>query len=168
MSTFTGSAALHFYQMLWKGILEPEQKRLQKQIDEIARENIARGSPSGSMTVKGVIISSSARAVGVGARPVHPELEERLWSVHKAQKSFAVERQHIRHVVSFIVPDEYDFQNYRDSLSDVVANLIPNLKDMKRTRPECWHIMGNEQKMNQYFRARDTLEYYIGNMLVFG
>ena len=165
--SFTGSAALALYQLIYRNILEPESKRLQKQVDALARENIVRGSSSSSMIVKGVIMSASSRAVGIGAKPVHPELEDRLWQLHLAMKSFAVERNHIRHVTSFIIPDEYDDSNYRNALSDVVVNMIPRLKVLPRTRPECFFIMGQEAKMNQYYRARDTLEYYIGNLLVF-
>lgn len=165
--SFISSPALALYQLLYRHILEPESKRLQNQVDAISRENIVRGSPSSSMMVRGVIMSASSRAVGMGAKPVHPELEERLWQLHLAMKSFAVERNHIRHVTSFIIPDEYDEANYRNALSDVVVNMIPRLKNLPRTKPECWFIMGQEAKMNQYFRARDTLEYYIGNLLVF-
>lgn len=165
--SFTQSNALLLYQHLWKFILEPESKRLQKQIDAISRQNVAKGSPSSTMLLRGKVISSSARAVGIGAKPVHPELEEQLLTVYKAQMAFATERNHIRHVCSFIVPDEYSEQNFRDAMSDTIVSFVPRLKKLPRTRSECWFIIGQEQKMNQYFRARDTLEYYIGNLLVF-
>lgn len=155
------------YSNLYNSILEPESKRLQRQVDDISNRNLMKGANNFTMNLKGRLVFASQRHAGTRAAPVHKSLEAELIEVVEALDSYAKEREHIRHCTSFLLPEYANDQIIRDSLSDMIASYIPVYRNLDRRQPEMFHILGNEPLIEQWNKAKTALEYYIGNLLVF-
>lgn len=70
--------------------------------------------------------------------------------------------------MSTLIPADGTKQDVRNSLSNMIVDYIPELAKFPRTQPEAFHISSSEIKMRQWARAKERLEVYIGNILVFG
>lgn len=170
MSTlsFQASPAQIMYSHLWKHIFEPEYKRLLDQVQDISTKNIARGANTRAMLIRGKVVAPQGWTRGIHAQPVAPDLEEELWGVYEQIKDFTDKRQYIKNCCSFLIPnDYYEPQNVRDSLSDFVANYVPEYQKLSRTRPEMYHILHKPNLIRQWEKANYLIEFYIGNLLVY-
>lgn len=164
--TFPKSAPMRVYSLLYENILKPEDKRLQRKITSICDSNFTMGAKSNVITYKGQIFVPESR-VNAGAQPAHSSLTGQLDEIMLAQKRFAEDRSHIRQVMSFLIPEESGEGAWRDSLSDLIVEYIPQLKGIPRVDKEAFYIRQHPHRMAQWHKARERLEYYIGNLLVF-
>lgn len=166
---FQLSPSSYLYSLIYKYIFEPEMSRLYKQLDELASMNIAKGANTKVMMFDGNVIAPDRTiTLGVRAASVHPDLLDQVREVHSELKSFAYKRTYVKNCCSFLITQEVDYQDFRDSLSDMVVSYIPELKNIERTREEMFSIIHNESKVRQWTKAKEYIEYYIGNLLVYG
>lgn len=166
MASFPQSSANIMYGYFWKYIFEPEHKRLLDLVDDIALRNKARGGHP-VMTVQGQVIVPKQWIKGIIAKPVNKDLENELIQIKNELNEFVKQRQYIKNCCSFLIPEVYNHQDCRDSLSDIISNYIPEYKELPRTRPEMFYILHSPVKIRQWEKANYWLEFYIGNLLVF-
>lgn len=165
--TFPKTAAMRLYSLVYENILEPEGARVQRKVNNLCSRNHALGARSNSIVWEGQSLTPTNRLLGVMYDPPHPTLRGEAVELIAYTQSFAKDRDYIRQVFSFLVPEVSDNQDFRDSLSDIIADYIPQLKNLPRQRPEAFHIRPHPHKMRQWYAAKERLEHYIGNLLVF-
>lgn len=163
------SPSSYLYSLIYQSIFNPEIERLYKHLDELASMNVAKGANTKVMMFDGNVIAPDRTiTLGVRAAPVHPDLLDQVREVHNELKSFAYKRTYIKNCCSFLVSQDANYQEFRDSLSDMIVSYIPELQNLERTREEMFWIINDESKVRQWTKAKEHIEYYIGNLLVYG
>lgn len=166
---FQISPSSYLYSLIYQSIFNPEIERLYKHLNELSSMNVAKGANTKVMSFDGNIIAPDRTiTLGVRAAPVHPDLLDQVREVHNELKSFAHKRTYVKNCCSFLVSQDADYQEFRDSLSDMIVSYIPELKNHERTREEMFWIINDEAKVRQWTKAKEHIEYYIGNLLVYG
>lgn len=161
------STSLWAYSRIYKHILQKEMVRLDKLVEDISLRNIRKGAKSEAMIMGGEVFTAPSRMIGIKASLVHPDLVNELNDIYIEKMAFGKDRDFIKNTMSTLIPPDGTQQDVRDSLSNMIVDYIPELAKFKRSQPEAFYIANNEIKMRQWARAKERLEFYIGNILVF-
>ena len=162
------STPLWAYSLIYKHILQREMVRLDKLVEDISLRNIRKGAKSEAMIMGGEVFTAPSRMIGIKASFVHPELVDELNDIYAEKMAFGKDRDFVKNTMSTLIPPDGTQQDVRDSLSNMIVDYIPELAKFRRSQPEAFHIATSEIKMRQWARAKERLEVYIGNILVFG
>lgn len=165
---FEMSSAQVFYNLIYRNILVKETNRFNKQIADISNRNIVLGATSSVMLLNGKTIYGAFIVKGQKPSPIHESLKSELESLVAARSKLAQDSTYISNCCSFIIPERSTLQDWRNIVSDVIANNIPQLSTYSRTDVEMYTILNKPVHMKQWEKASYLIEYYIGNILVFG
>lgn len=159
--------SMKLYSLVFQSILKPEADRIQHKVDRLCSRNHELGASSNTIICDGKTLFPTRRLMAVRYDPPHPTLKNETVELVQYMNKFAKDREYISQVFSFLVPPHADMQQIRDSVSDLIADYIPALNKIPRKNKEAFYIRHNVSKMKQWYKAKESLEHYIGNLLVF-
>ena len=83
----------------------------------------------------------------------------------KAEVEF--DRLRVKQALSLLLKDVRTAQDLRDALPNQLVEMIDQIKDMKRSRPEGFTLMTDSRKIKQYQKLREKIEFYTAARLIY-
>lgn len=99
--------------------------------------------------------------------PLNPELVPELELILSERKVIADDKDSIRQALYLVLRDTVTYQDIRDALPNCLHQLIPECRNLPRTREEAFTIRGNERAFSQYIKIRDKIELYVAARLLY-
>lgn len=97
----------------------------------------------------------------------HPSLVPKILAHLADKKEIAFDKQRIKQALVLTLDHCRSRQDVRDALPNVLGELIPECKDIPRTRPEGFGIENHSRKSAQYEKLREKIEFYAAARLLY-
>lgn len=156
-----------YYSMIYNYILRFELETHNKQLIDISRRNIRLGANNVCFMHNGVVYL--AEYAIKGSKAAELKSQELINEVNLIQKSitvYAKHREYISHCLSFLVKDWFDYQDFRDVLSDDIVKHLPPLAKFNREKEPYFSIKNEPNKIAQWMKAEEYIELYLAYKLI--
>jgi hypothetical protein len=147
-------------------LFRKENERLDKARDEIIRQNLeASGGTTGGFFFMGM---HYGQPLYKGApSSLHPSLVQAMNDHIKDRRTVLWDKDRVKQSLLIALKDARTLQDIRDSLPNGIAEMIDQIKDMPRTRPEGFLLESQPRQHAQYFKLREKMEFYLAVRLLY-
>lgn len=165
-------------QVILANLFDAEQLRLTKEIDDIITENQNyRGLDNvGVLFSSGFYDFSWFKAPKPAFRgqkveaprrvSLHEDLHERMQAAVDEKARMEHDRKHITQMLKFLLEPARSLQDIRDTLPEVVVEVIPDLRGMPRQRPVGFTLKHPIHKQ-QLDRVTNRMAFYVAIKLMY-
>ena len=155
---------------LTSALFMAETKRLKKRELELVAENRSLSSEHyDGFFYQGQFytdLDRSLAAKGTKAS-LHPSLVPSMEKHIKDKKEVEFDRLRVKQALALLLKDVRTAQDLRDALPNQLAEMIDQIKDMERSRPEGFTLMTDSRKIKQYQKLREKIEFYTAARLLY-
>lgn len=151
-------------------LFEAEHRRLRKNEQGlVALHKEASGSDDDGFIFRGQFYTDLDQKImskGRKSSP-HPSLVPKVLAHIQDRKDIAFDKQMIKQALVLTLAHCRSRQDVRDALPNVLGELVPECKDLPRTRPEGFGIENHSRKSSQYEKLREKIEFYAAARLLY-
>lgn len=151
-------------------LMKPESTRLKKRELELVKENrkISSGNFDGFF-YQGKYYTDLDRAVAAkGIKSgLHSSLVQSMETFIKDEKTIKNDQQRIKQALALVLKDCRTAQDLRDALPNQLTEMIDQIKNLPRLRPEGFTLMHDPRKLSQYQSLREKIEFYTATRLLY-
>ena len=161
-SKLTSSKASYYTNTFSNYLFQKDTERLQKRVLDLVKENHqAGGSPDGFL-YRGVFYNNlRSNIFSKGQRGnLMPSMEDSMIQYLKDVKKTSDDRTKVRQVLANLLLPCKSEQDVRDVLPESLIEVIPELRQMPRTRPEAFTLV-TELHRSQYAEFKDLISIYL-------
>ena len=155
---------------LTSALFMAETKRLKKRELELVAKNRSLSSKHyDGFFYQGQFYTDLDRSIaakGIKAS-LHPSLVPRMEAHAKDKAEVEFDRLRVKQALALLLKDVRAAQDLRDALPNQLAEMIDQIKDMKRSRPEGFTLMTDSRKIKQYQKLREKIEFYTAARLLY-
>jgi hypothetical protein len=155
-----------FIRELTLEIFKSETRRLAKREISFVTENASLGGPADGFYFRGRLFSDLAphlRAKGQKGN-LHTSLISAVHEYLQDEKTTLFDKGRVQQALVVILKDCKSAQDVFDAvpntLHEAVRSLLPETRDLTRTREEAWTVLDNPRAYQQYLKLREKIEFY--------
>ncbi len=143
--------------------------RLNGVLQNLIEENQALGGPNVGFLFHGEFHSNLPirQRAAAPKQHIHASLMPAASQYVLEKRQLATDLKRIGHGLSIVLMPCKTTQDVRDALPDLVKDMVPDLKDLSRTRPEAFTIAGETFKMVDYKVTEDLIAFYVANQILY-
>lgn len=144
-------------------ILQHDKDRLRNQLNNINRENIKLGGMHYGFVYGGEFYTSlpakeRLKAVRIA---LDESLNAQMHDYVVTKKIIEQDKIRIEQTLHALLIGCITWQDVRDALPNGIAEILPETKDLPRTREEAFNLVGNERAKRQYERNSALIAKYL-------
>lgn len=160
---------LHLIEPIIRSLMGKEISRLEDWTAQLVVENQALGGHPYGFFYYGIIFSHYERrhTASEGLKAIDSSLTPQAHALHTATQKRRSDEQKLRQTLSVLLSRCRTRQDARDSLPEILAKSINELKTLPRERPEGFIIAKSTYHINQFNVAMDIVNYYTFNKMVY-
>lgn len=155
---------------LISALMKPENTRLKKRELELVKENrkISSGNFDGFFYQGSYYTDLDKSVASKGIKSgLHPSLVPSM-EIHVQDVKMVKNDQHrMKQALAIVLKDCRTAQDLRDALPNQLAEMIDQIKDLPRQRPEGFTLMADPRKFKQYQSLREKIEFYTATRLLY-
>jgi hypothetical protein len=154
---------------LLKILFDREDVQIKKRQQAMIAKHAQTGGSTDGFRHMGLIYSDLtgyARQKGAYGR-LHPSLLNEMDAILADQKMVAADRDRIKQALGIVLRDCRSFQDMRDALPNCMRDLIPECRNLERTREEAFTLVDNRRSYTQYMALREKIEFYVASRLLY-
>ena len=155
---------------LTDALFSAETRRLRKREFDLVAENRSLSSQHyDGFFFQGQFYTDLDRSLaskGIKAS-LHPSLVPSMERHIKDKKEVEFDRLRVKQALALLLKDVQTAQDLRDALPNQLAEMIDQIKEMKRSRPEGFTLMTDSRKIKQYQKLREKIEFYTAARLLY-
>ncbi|RRY03842.1 hypothetical protein [Brucella anthropi] len=145
-----------------------EQQLVRRELEMVSKNAALGGSPDGFRHLGMIYSHLSGRARTMGQyKSLHPSLVPEMGTISTERKVLDADRAKTTQALSLVLKDAKSFQDMRDALPNCLKDIVPELRDYERTRPEAFTLADNPRSYNQYNKLKDKIDYYAAARLLY-
>ena len=153
--------------------MKPDQDHHKELVEELVEKNHALGHTKSGFIYKDRFITylPLKQIIHEKREPIDPSLVDEVESLMEMENQRNKEILLLRQGLSFIIRPCKTLQDVRDSLPDAIKSILPETRNLQRTREPTWAIEGQEIQMvlhaQQYAQVSDLINVYYINRLIY-
>jgi hypothetical protein len=154
---------------LLKALFDREEAQIKKREQAMLARHIQTGGSTDGFRHLGLVYSDLAgysRRMGKYDR-LHQSLVPEMSAILTDQKMVAADRDRIKQALAMVLRHCHSFQDMRDALPNCMKDLIPEIRNLDRTRPEAYTLEDNRRSYTQYMALREKIEFYVASRLLY-
>ena len=151
-------------------LFSAEIKRLRKRELDLVAENRSLSSEHyDGFFYQGRLYTDLDRSLAAKGikTSLHPSLVPSMERHAKDKKEVEFDRLRVKQALALLLKDVRTAQDLRDALPNQLAEMIDQIKDMERSRPEGFTLMTDPRKIKQYQKLREKIEFYTAARLLY-
>jgi len=150
-------------------IFQAENRRLLAKEQDIVKENNRLTGNSDGFYYQGNFYSNLDVRLRAKAKknPLHFTMYDTMAKYDKDRKEIEFDKERVKQALLLVLRDCKHEQDIRDALPNSVTNLIPNIKNLPRTREEGFTLFNDERGMKQYHSLVQKIDYYMATRLLY-
>lgn len=150
-------------------LFEAEEKHLQdRELDMVSRNIALGGTPDGFRHMGKIYSHLTGRSRVMGQYgPLKPALVREMSSISTDRIVLDADKDRIKQALNLVLKDTVTLQDMRDALPNCLKDVVPELKDLERTRSEAFTLADNPRAYNQYNKIKDKIDYYAAARLLY-
>ena len=155
---------------LTDALFSAETKRLRKREFDLVTENRSLSSQHyDGFFFQGQFYTDLDRSLAAKGikTSLHPSLVPSMERHIKDKKEVEFDRLRVKQALALLLKDVRTAQDLRDALPNQLAEMIDQIKEMKRSRPEGFTLMTDSRKIKQYQKLREKIEFYTAARLLY-
>ena len=155
---------------LTDALFSAETKRLRKREFDLVAENRSLSSQHyDGFFFQGQFYTDLDRSLASKGikTSLHPSLVPSMERHIKDKKEVEFDRLRVKQALALLLKDVQTAQDLRDALPNQLAEMIDQIKEMKRSRPEGFTLMTDSRKIKQYQKLREKIEFYMAARLLY-
>ena len=155
---------------LTDALFSAETKRLRKREFDLVAENRSLSSQHyDGFFFQGQFYTDLDRSLAAKGikTSLHPSLVPSMERHIKDKKEVEFDRLRVKQALALLLKDVQTAQDLRDALPNQLAEMIDQIKKMKRSRPEGFTLMTDSRKIKQYQKLREKIEFYTAARLLY-
>ena len=155
---------------LTDALFSAETKRLRKREFDLVAENRSLSSQHyDGFFFQGQFYTDLDRSLAAKGikTSLHPSLVPSMERHIKDKKEVEFDRLRVKQALALLLKDVQTAQDLRDALPNQLADMIDQIKDMERIRPEGFTLMTDSRKIKQYQKLREKIEFYTAARLLY-
>ena len=155
---------------LTDALFSAETKRLRKrEFDLVAKNRSLSSQHYDGFFFQGQFYTDLDRSLASKGikTSLHPSLVPSMERHIKDKKEVEFDRLRVKQALALLLKDVQTAQDLRDALPNQLAEMIDQIKEMKRSRPEGFTLMTDSRKIKQYQKLREKIEFYTAARLLY-
>lgn len=151
-------------------LFKQEDERLSKQLEGLLELNAQHGGNRHGFLHNGKFYSNHNPRLHRSMEKVRisfPLIQQANEYINEVTRRDDDERVLSMAIAVLFPTGRMDYQDIRDSLPDMVRDFMPQVAELRRTRPEAFHIINDPIKMKTWNAGLRVIERLMINKLVF-
>lgn len=151
-------------------LMKPESTRLKKRELELVRENrkVSSGNFDGFFYQGKYYTDLDKSVASKGIKSgLHSSLVQSMEVFVSDEKIVKNDQHRMKQALALVLKDCRTAQDLRDALPNQLAEMIDQIKDLPRQRPEGFTLMADPRKLQQYQTLREKIEFYTATRLLY-
>lgn len=148
-------------------IFSHEQERILEAKSSLVKEMKATGKVTGNATMYGGAAFNEKGITTQQRFPFPVAFSEQAEAIVADEKRLTQDRLVVNQILTLACMGCKTSEDFRDALPEILVDNLPNLRQLPRNRPEAFLLAGQEQKLEQYKKLRDILDFYMVSKLIY-
>ena len=150
-------------------IFKSEDRRLKlAEIEMVRKNSTLHDTPIDGFFHGGLFFTQMATGVGKSARgALHPSLVPDMDRHIADRKTVEFDKLRVKQALALILVECQSLQDIRDTLPDMLTEMLDQVQSLPRTRPEAFLLENKKNLLRQYTKLREKIEFYMAMKLLY-